>query len=342
MIARKDDPIWTKISAFGTPYPPFDYNSGMWVEEIDREEAEALGVIKPSTVVQPQDRGFNDDVSGAMPVDPDSKLGKALLDGMAESTNLKDGRLTMKPAKRTYRPASSIKQAEEIARENDLADAVVYKGLDVSVANQINAAMVDAFNKFPQLRQGFQFVGSAQAQNRIAKRLYTETLRKKFPDMSEGYLKRMVNRGIRPVGPNTWAHSADKIHTQYDGVQGIAINEKYGSKKGIAEFHAGLRRCVDSKYHPTGCDTVRSVVDHEIGHQVDALVGAAKDPAIKKMFADAVGRGYRDTQNSLSGYGAKNIAEFIAESWAEYHNNPAKRRLATEVVERILTMKGIQ
>jgi hypothetical protein len=31
MIALKSDPIWTAISAFGTPYPPFDYNSGMWV-----------------------------------------------------------------------------------------------------------------------------------------------------------------------------------------------------------------------------------------------------------------------------------------------------------------------
>jgi len=29
MIALKSDPIWSEISAFDTPYPPFDYNSGM-------------------------------------------------------------------------------------------------------------------------------------------------------------------------------------------------------------------------------------------------------------------------------------------------------------------------
>jgi len=67
MIARKDDPIWTKISRFGNGYPPFDYNSGMWTREIFRSEAEDLGVIKRSDIIKPQERGFNEDVSASMP-----------------------------------------------------------------------------------------------------------------------------------------------------------------------------------------------------------------------------------------------------------------------------------
>ena len=78
MIARKDDPIWPAISAFGNPYPPFDWNSGMGVEEVDRAEAEALGVIKPSTVVQRDDRSFNQDVAVAMPKGISSGLATAL------------------------------------------------------------------------------------------------------------------------------------------------------------------------------------------------------------------------------------------------------------------------
>lgn len=46
MIALKEDPVWTKISRFGTPYPPFDFNSGMGVEDVSYEEAVELGVIK--------------------------------------------------------------------------------------------------------------------------------------------------------------------------------------------------------------------------------------------------------------------------------------------------------
>jgi hypothetical protein len=47
MIALRDDPIWRKISRFGSPTPPFDFNSGMGLEEVSRTEAERLGLIKP-------------------------------------------------------------------------------------------------------------------------------------------------------------------------------------------------------------------------------------------------------------------------------------------------------
>ena len=45
MIALKDDPVWTKISAFGNPFPPFDFGSGMGVRGIKRSEAIRLGLI---------------------------------------------------------------------------------------------------------------------------------------------------------------------------------------------------------------------------------------------------------------------------------------------------------
>ena len=78
MIARKDDPIWTDISAFGTPYPPFDFNSGMGTREIDRAEAEALGVVKRSTVVEPQTRGLNEKIEINFPQDISSGLADIL------------------------------------------------------------------------------------------------------------------------------------------------------------------------------------------------------------------------------------------------------------------------
>lgn len=58
MVARKDSPIWTEISAFGQPYPPFDFNSGMDVQDVDRETAVELGVIEELAVIQPQQRPF--------------------------------------------------------------------------------------------------------------------------------------------------------------------------------------------------------------------------------------------------------------------------------------------
>jgi hypothetical protein len=45
MFALVNDPIWTTISRFGLPYPPFDFGSGMWVRDIDRLQAQELGLL---------------------------------------------------------------------------------------------------------------------------------------------------------------------------------------------------------------------------------------------------------------------------------------------------------
>ena len=45
MIALKNDPVWTALSRFGRPWPPFDYDSGMGIADIDRETAETLGLL---------------------------------------------------------------------------------------------------------------------------------------------------------------------------------------------------------------------------------------------------------------------------------------------------------
>ena len=68
MIALKDDPIWTKISRFGRPWPPFDFNSGMGREDISREEAERLGVIEPDAPApKPRHLEFNHNLQASIP-----------------------------------------------------------------------------------------------------------------------------------------------------------------------------------------------------------------------------------------------------------------------------------
>ena len=48
MAALKDDPVWLKLNAFGVPWPPFDWGSGMGVQDLSREEAEEIGLLTPS------------------------------------------------------------------------------------------------------------------------------------------------------------------------------------------------------------------------------------------------------------------------------------------------------
>lgn len=58
MVALKDDPVWTRISRFGNPYPPFDFNSGMWTRPVTRQEARELGLVDADRAVKAQSIPF--------------------------------------------------------------------------------------------------------------------------------------------------------------------------------------------------------------------------------------------------------------------------------------------
>lgn len=69
MIALKSDPIWTRISRFGHPWPPFDFGSKMGVEDVSRSESIRLGLLSedsPPPKLQ-EERGLNDGLESALP-----------------------------------------------------------------------------------------------------------------------------------------------------------------------------------------------------------------------------------------------------------------------------------
>lgn len=116
------------------------------------------------------------------------------------------------------------------------------------------------------------------------------------------------------------------------GVGGISINAKFGSDP-IA-FKQALKINVATTFHPLGCDTIKSVVDHELGHELDKLLNLRHDPIIKNIYTTSMMGGKMEQE--LSGYAKKSIAEFIAEAWAEFQNNTNTRAVAKAIGERIL------
>ena len=52
-IARKDDPVWSNLSDFGVPYPPYSLERGIGVRDIGRDDAIAMGVIKQDDEISP-------------------------------------------------------------------------------------------------------------------------------------------------------------------------------------------------------------------------------------------------------------------------------------------------
>jgi hypothetical protein len=86
MIATKDSDVWQNLGdgaggyddTLGNPFPPFAFNSGMDVFDIDRQDAIALGVMTADETVESQDVGIADSLQASPPI-TSSDLRAALL-----------------------------------------------------------------------------------------------------------------------------------------------------------------------------------------------------------------------------------------------------------------------
>jgi len=73
---KSDLPFWLRmndplIGGFGVPWGPWGFNSGMDVEEVDRDEAESLGLVRAGELIRPIEKAFNDHLeSSARGLDP--------------------------------------------------------------------------------------------------------------------------------------------------------------------------------------------------------------------------------------------------------------------------------
>lgn len=115
MIALKGAEVWTNISRFGTPWPPFDFGSNMGVRDVDREECEKLGVLKKGEEAPKRAKipGFNDKLEAVMPEfnGKDDPIFTKLKDDFGDQVVYKDNRIVWKN--------DLIKEAFENVKEGD-------------------------------------------------------------------------------------------------------------------------------------------------------------------------------------------------------------------------------
>lgn len=90
MVAQINDPIWSRISAFSLPYPPFDYNSGMSIRRVSVESGAKLGMKKPKDQKPKRIPDFGDSESE---IPKDTKLAKQLLKDLGEGYEINGTRV---------------------------------------------------------------------------------------------------------------------------------------------------------------------------------------------------------------------------------------------------------
>lgn len=234
--------------------------------------------------------------------------------------------------------------SEGLLREAD------FGALDVRTVSDLCTAIRETKEIFPDLE--LNFVGSIQARNfHLQKKLtnmYMELYRQCNPDISDSQLITAVQQQVAEdlqefaPGPRTMAQSLfvdesrDCMNDLIASMNGITINEACGFNYDF--FLVVRKREVDSGRKPQNCYSPKATVDHELGHQIDKLVGAQYDSDIQQLYNVFSQLSDSEKARTLSGYAGDNIQEFIAESWSEYRNNPQCRDYARMVAERMLEL----
>ncbi|MDP2607956.1 MULTISPECIES: phage minor head protein [unclassified Oceanobacter] len=332
ILLPADDPWWQ------THYPPNGWGCKCRIRQVGQREYERLSESGNYLTTAPKittKEWINDRTGEVLQVprgidpgwdyNPGMHQAKALADNEQRSKNVMDNALDAPLPKPEFQPQKTTKAATKWATDNNLADYADYAGIKPEVANAWNESLFDHLQEFPALRQNQRFVGTGQAQFQRLYDIQVERVVQMAAEkgIDEGLAIRWAKREIKKkkVPGGTYAHSWEQAD-----VGGIAINKTWG--KDPARFNQALADDVASQYHPIGCDSIRSVVDHELAHQLDDLLKLDKDPEVQTLFKQARQAGMA---NEVSRYANKNISEFIAECWAESLNNPEPRNYARRI-----------
>jgi len=237
-----------------------------------------------------------------------------------------------------FKEASSIKEANEFAEKLGLrAD---YTGIDIRCANEWNKGLYDMKEKFPEVVENIKFIGSTQIRNKLILQEIESDLRKAgfskeaITDSLE-YAKReykiIINKNAMAVSLFIDKDNKDPVNMIRAKYQGITMNSLHF--KNYEEVTESLKMQVNGKWHPIGCDTVKAVLDHEFGHQLDSFLGIRN----KKEMIEILEENKKEKGKFLSEYSIFNkldeinIKETIAEGWSEYCNNSKPRELSQRV-----------
>lgn len=223
----------------------------------------------------------------------------------------------------------TVKQAEQFFRDN-LGVNCALDGFTAKHMEQIKdifRSVEEHFQRFPKLKKETLFVGSIRGRIKLLTEAKLAEYKKNYPDRDEETLKRWASSWAKKVGTcrNCYAYSHG-FAKEY-GLSGICFNTTWAGEK----IETSLKRDCETKWHPPGCGTVKAVFDHELGHEIDRLIGLRTDGDFLKLFNEEKKKGKDAIGENLSRYGTKNEAEFIAEAWSEYLNNEKPRPIAVAV-----------
>ena len=271
----------------------------------------------------------------------------------------------------------TIKEANELAINLGIARHADFTGLNINAVNELIEGIQRNKELFPEL-ETFEFVGSYQNFSKFyydfqieqkwkfyrdaLVKVELDSLSKKrgtsFVEKHKNIIVKMLEEDLEKNNRKDFVSKliAEKkikklransdeyaCSLHYKGCNGITLNMLNFRSSMTLKSLESMQEEERKKWIPINCGTIKALIDHEVGHQIDELVKAYKDEEIIKLFNQYhIDGDCSKIENVLSGYANENIYEFIAEAWSEYMNNPNVRPVAKAVGERIIELYKVK
>lgn len=233
--------------------------------------------------------------------------------------------------KQYARIASNAKTTLELSKACQrmyIADYINLEGVDLRLAKYSLTAVYRILKDYPALKSQINYFGNLKGFVTQKDKLFA-FLNKDADDYVKNEMKKLtdqtaMNAKNSLVGPGLALAFLTAVGNYR--FSGVIIDETDFDEQKILE---DLKYSEKAGHNPKNCCSVKSVVDHELGHLLDYWLDLRTNPEIIEPLRQA---GPFYVQKNLSLYSVQNgyidYAEAIAEGFSEARNNPKPRRLA--------------
>lgn len=209
-----------------------------------------------------------------------------------------------------------------------IADYINLENIDLWLAKNALTAAFQVLKKYPALRSCMHYFGTLKGF--IARK---DDLFVFLNPQSDLMIRKKIQELTDDIAEKTavsFRHGglALAFFASCDGIafSGIILDETDFDERTIIK---NIKYSSECGYNPMGCVSVRSVVDHELGHMLDFLLEISNSTEFRREI-DSFGVDY--VSRNLSKYcaegGVLNYAEVLAEGFSEYRNHGAPRTIA--------------
>lgn len=229
------------------------------------------------------------------------------------------------------RVASNNEELALLCEQLNVADKIFLGNVDLWLARKALSTVYRTLKKYPALRCMLNYFGTWNGFvqnkdslffqiNKVRDNETMEVIREATDELAASCLETFKNNGLA----TSFSSGVTDCY-----ISGVIINGRSLNQQTILQDLALGER---SGHSPKGCNTIKYVMDHEMGHLLDALLKIEGCYALTKLLKK-YDKDY--LRYNLSSYSVMNDEayerEVIAEGYAEYCNNPQPREVALAI-----------